>query len=434
MTDRTPPDDTVPEAAPATRDAAPAFSRRAVVAGGVGGLGAGLAVGLGAGVGAGVGADRLLGGSGASEDSSGAPGPAGAQGVDFHGVHQPGVTTLPAQAHARFVALDLRPGAGVAELRRLMRLLTDDIERLMSGRPPLAAEDPQLPRLPSRLTVTVGLGPGWFRAAGREQDCPLVIRDFPTFETDRLEDRWSGGDLLLQVCSDDAVPLSYAVRRLIRDARELTAVRWVQSGFNPARGSEPTGTTPRNLLGQRDGTANAPAGSAELDDVVWAVDGPDWFRGGSHLVLRRIRMDLDTWDDLGLFAKEMATARRMEDGAPITGGGEHDRPDLKAVDGRGLPIVDTTAHVVQATARNPAERMLRRGFSYDDGPTPEGEPDAGLLFAAYQADAANAFVPVQRRLAESDALNNWITHVGSAAFVVPPGCAPGEFLAGALLT
>jgi dye decolorizing peroxidase len=32
--------------------------------------------------------------------------------------------------------------------------------------------------------------------------------------------------------------------------------------------------------------------------------------------------------------------------------------------------------------------MLRRAFSYDDGPTPDGRPDAGLLFAAYQADAA----------------------------------------------
>jgi hypothetical protein len=49
-------------------------------------------------------------------------------------------------------------------------------------------------------------------------------------------------------------------------------------------------------------------------------------------------------------------------------------------------------------------------------------PDAGQLFAAYQADAATAFVPVQARLAETDVMNPWITHVGSAAFVVPPGC------------
>ena len=38
------------------------------------------------------------------------------------------------------------------------------------------------------------------------------------------------------------------------------------------------------------------------------------------------------------------------------------------------------------------------------------------------------FVPVQRRLAASDALNTWATHVGSAAFAVPPGAAPGEWV------
>ena len=88
---------------------------------------------------------------------------------------------------------------------------------------------------------------------------------------------------------------------------------------------------------------------------------------------------------------------------------------------------------MRATARNPAERLLRRGYSYDDGPTPDGHPDAGLLFAAYQADAARAFVPVQRRLAEADAMNLWITHIGSAAFFVPPGCRPGEFVGQALV-
>jgi dye decolorizing peroxidase len=77
--------------------------------------------------------------------------------------------------------------------------------------------------------------------------------------------------------------------------------------------------------------------------------------------------------------------------------------------------------------------MLRRAFSYDDGPTPDGRPDAGLLFAAYRADAATAFVPVQARLAESDIMNLWISHVGSAAFAVPPGCAPGGFVGHQLL-
>ncbi|GAB6899585.1 Dyp-type peroxidase [Kineosporia succinea] len=355
----------------------------------------------------------------------------GAQNVPFHGPHQAGIATE-AQSHARFLALDLKKGADVEHVRRLLRLLTDDAAKLTAGQMPLASNDPEIVSLPSRLTVTFGFGPGLFDAIGRSADCPEVIRDLPVFATDRLEQRWSGGDVLLQVCSDDPVPLSYAVRRLVRDARDLATVRWMQTGFNPARGSEPAATTPRNLMGQRDGTANPASGTTEFDDTVWA-EGPDWLKGGSMLVFRRIRMDVDTWDDLGRPAKEMATARRLSDGSPVTGGSEQDDPDTAAVDGQGLPVVAAEAHVVRATALTPAERMLRRGFSYDDGPDASGKPDCGLLFAAFQSDAAKSFVPVQQRLAESDAMNIWITHVGSAAFVIPPGCAEGAFIGEALV-
>jgi dye decolorizing peroxidase len=400
----------------------PSLRRRALLLGGAA-----------AAVGGGTAAAALAG-----RDDRPAAGPvpalaAGAESVPFHGTHQPGIDTLPAQAHAVFLALDLRPGSGPAEVRRLMRLLSDDAARLMSGRPPLAAEDPELPALPSRLTVTFGFGPGLFDAIGRAADCPAVVRELPAFPTDRLEPRWSGGDLLLQVCSDDPVPLSYAVRRLVRDSRGSTSVRWTQRGFNPARGYEPAGTTPRNLFGQRDGTANPAPGSPELAETAWVRDGPSWLVGGSMLVLRRIRMDLDTWDDFGRDGKEMAVARRLDTGAPVTGGTEFDEVDPRKVDERGMPVVASTAHVVLARDRTPAEWMLRRGYSYDDGPTPDGAPDAGQLFAAYQADAATAFVPVQARLAESDVMNLWITHVGSAAFVIPPGCAEGEIVGQELL-
>jgi dye decolorizing peroxidase len=399
----------------------PSLRRRALLLGGAA-----------AAVGGGTAAALAARGDGADVAPVAAP-PAGAETVPFHGVHQPGIDTHPAQAHAVFLALDLLPGTGRPEVERLLRLLSDDAARLMSARPPLAAEDPELPALPSRLTVTFGFGPGLFDALGRGGDCPAVVRELPAFPTDRLDPRWSGGDLLLQVCSDDPVPLSYAVRRLVRDARSITSVRWTQRGFNPARGSEPVGTTPRNLFGQRDGTANPAPGSPELSEAVWVRDGPPWLVGGSVLVLRRIRMDLDTWDDFGRVGKEMATARRLDTGAPVTGGGEFDEVDPRMVDERGMPVVAASAHVVRAKARNPAERMLRRGYSYDDGPAPDGTPDAGQLFAAYQADAATAFVPVQARLAESDVMNLWITHVGSAVFVIPPGCAPGEFVGNGLL-
>ena len=68
--------------------------------------------------------------------------------------------------------------------------------------------------------------------------------------------------------------------------------------------------------------------------------------------------------------------------------------------------------------------MLRRGYAFD----------AGLFFMAYQRDPRRQFVPVQRRLAEQDALTPYTKHVGSAVFAVPPGARPGGFVGEELFT
>jgi dye decolorizing peroxidase len=346
--------------------------------------------------------------------------------VAFHGLHQAGIAT-PAPAHATFLALDLRAGMVRDDVRRMMRVLTDDAVRLTQGHPALGDTEPELAATPSRLTVTVGFGPDLFTKIGRPQARPASVAVLPRFAADRLQPRWSGGDLLLQVCCDDPLTLAHTVRMLAKDAREFATFRWVQGGFRPARGSAPVGTTMRNLMGQVDGTVNPAPGTAEFDAAVWA-SGPTWFTGGTVLVLRRIAMNLETWDAFDRAGKELVTGRRLDTGAPLTGKVEHDVPDLKAVDADGFPVIDAQAHVRLAHAATPTELMLRRGYNYDEGPTPDGTADVGLLFAAYQADAATAFVPVQTRLAAKDALNRWITHVGSAVFALPPGCADGDYL------
>jgi dye decolorizing peroxidase len=353
------------------------------------------------------------------------------QTVPFHGTHQPGVTTLPAQAHATFVALDLRDGVDRAQAVRMLRLLTDNTSRLMAGHRPLASEDVELAARPARLTVTVGFGAGLFDAAGLGRHCPVVVRHFPSFATDRLQPAWSGGDVVLQVCSDEPTTVSFATRWLVRDARPFAKVRWAQRGFTQARGTEQDGTTMRNVMGMRDGSAN-PSPQTGLDDAVWNT-GPGWLTGGSMLVLRRIAIDVEAWDDFGREGRQLAIGRTLDAGAPLTGGAEHDAIDPTKTDQHGLPVLQPSAHAVRAQARSPAERMLRRGYNYDDGPGPDGRPQSGLLFAAYQADAETAFIPVQHRLATLDALNLWTTHIGSVAVAVPPGCPPGEYLGQGLL-
>jgi dye decolorizing peroxidase len=55
------------------------------------------------------------------------------------------------------------------------------------------------------------------------------------------------------------------------------------------------------------------------------------------------------------------------------------------------------------------------------------------VFASYQADVERQFVPVQRRLAEGDLLNEWVKTIGSAVFAIPPGCTPEGWIGDGLL-
>ncbi|WP_067659005.1 Dyp-type peroxidase [Nocardia harenae] len=378
------------------------FGRRRLLGGG--------AVALGA---AGLGTAALA--AGRAE-----PGDPGLATEPFHGVHQAGIATRP-RARISYLAFDLRPGVGRDDLAGLLRIWTEDSARLTAGRPALTDTEPELALRPARLTVTAGLGPGAFAAAGLEAVRPEWLAPLPAFPIDRLDPRWCGGDLLLQLAADEATAVAHAARVLARSVRSLVTPRWVQRGFLDAA----PGQTPRNLMGQLDGSAN-PEG-AELAGLVWLDSGP--LAGGSALVLRRIETQLDTWEELDPVSRELVVGRRIADGAPLSGHRESDEPDLAATDALGIPLIPPSSHVARARHAHAGERFLRRAYNYDDPPEPGATSNSGLLFAAYQRDIAAQFLPVQRRLAEFDALNQWTAPIGSAVFAVLPGVpAPGGYL------
>ena len=350
--------------------------------------------------------------------------------VDFHGPHQAGIDTVP-QAWATFVALDLRKSVGQEGLGRLLRLWSDDAARLTQGIGALADLEPELAVPPARLTVTFGLGAALFDALGMTGQRPVGLVDLPPLPMDRLEQAWSGGDLLVHVGGDDPTSVAHAVRMLLKDGRAFATVRWTQRGFRNGP-SSPSGSPHRNLLGQVDGTANPIPGSPEFSRAVW-IDEPGWFRGGTIMVVRRIRMDLDRWDDLDRGSREQVIGRRLADGAPLTGGTVDTPLDLAAVGPDGLPVIADFAHARRAHATTPDEVFLRRGYSYDEPSAGDAISDSGLIFCAYQADVGRQFLPVQRRLAELDLLNQWTTPIGSAVFAIPPGCAPGGWVGEGLL-
>ena len=135
--------------------------------------------------------------------------------------------------------------------------------------------------------------------------------DLPRFNGDQLVPERSGGDLSVQACADDPLVAFHAVRQLARLAYGVAQVRWAQTGFM----SRPSaGGTPRNLMGFKDGTQTP----EEIDKVVWvADDGPAWMRGGSYMVVRRIRMALEHWDRTNVGFQEQTFGREKFSGAPL---------------------------------------------------------------------------------------------------------------------
>ena len=353
----------------------------------------------------------------------------------FYGRHQSGVATPP-QAHALFVGLDLRPAAGRSAretLTAVLKLWTSDAARLTQGEPALADTEPELAVRPARLTVTVGLGSTAFDRAGLTGLRPESLAPLPAFRTDRLDAAFCGGDLLLQICADDPIVISHASRVLLKNVRSMTRQRWRQRGFRNAQGADRPGGSMRNLMGQVDGTANL-HDEAAFDRHVWD-DRPvaGWFAGGTVVVIRRIRAEMDSWDELDRKSKELTVGRRLDTGAPLTGSAESDEPDLDAAV-NGIPVIPPNAHVALARHRTEDEQFLRRPYNYDDPPGADRTSDSGLIFAAFQRDPARQFVPVQERLAAADALNQWITTVGSATFAILPGVpAAGGYLGQSLL-
>lgn len=251
---------------------------------------------------------------------------------------------------------------------------------------------------------------------------------------DRLEERWSGGDLCVLVAGRDVTTVAHAVRRVVADARPFARLRWTQQGA--WNGTAPDGSpqTGRNLFGQVDGSANPRPGTELFDRTVWVPEGR--WAGGTTLVLRRIRMDLDTWDGLTREEQERSVGRRLADGSPLTGGGESDDVDLAARDEQGRPVVALDAHVRRShPALHGGRRIFRKGASWTrEVPGPRGPRlESGLLFSSYQADLADQFVPLQRSLDELDSLNEWTTAIGSAAFAVLTGFEQGDWLGRSLL-
>lgn len=389
--------------------------------------GAGLLVG-GAG---GFGIDRAVAEPGdRGKDSS------GSDVVPFYGARQAGIAT-PQQGRLVFASFDVT-AVDAQSLQAMLGEWSAAAARMTAGRGVgAAATDPQSPPddtgeamdlPPANLTITVGFGASLFDDRfGIAHKRPAGLAPLPSLPGDTfLQKQWSGGDLCVQACADDPQVAYHAVRNLARIGHGTATMRWAQVGFGRTSSTSTAQQTPRNLMGFKDGTNNLKAEQTDLmDRWVWVGKETDqpWMRNGSYLVARRIRMLIEPWDGDYLADQEKVFGRHKASGAPLGKKNEFDPVDLEAKDAHGKPLIDPNAHIaLAAPSANGGVRLLRRAYSYTDGLDPQtGSLDAGLFMIIFNRDPHRQFAVVQARLGASDNLNEYIKHVGSAVFAVPPG-------------
>ncbi|WP_337064775.1 iron uptake transporter deferrochelatase/peroxidase subunit [Rouxiella badensis] len=358
----------------------------------------------------------------------------------FYGTaEQAGIATTP-QRYIMYMTFDMT-STNPRDLQVLLARWSSAIAQLMKGET-LGQVEPirdsgvgadtgeALDLGPASLTVTVGLGPRIFTDAfGLAKYKPALMRELVQLPSDNLKAELTGGDLSLQACADDPQVAYHAIRNLARIAKDTGAAetRWSVLGFGRASAGKGQ-STPRNLFGFKDGTRNITE-KDDIDKFVWIDDGgPAWQQRGSYQVVRKIMMRMENWDTDRVSDQNNIFGRHKVSGAPLSGTKEFDTPDFTKKDESGNLVIPATAHIsLAAHENNNGIRILRRSYNFTDGLNNEGMLSAGLLFISYQKDPAH-FETLQAKLGASDAMNEYISHVGSGIFFVPPAPKEGSYI------
>ena len=351
------------------------------------------------------------------------------QAIPFYGKRQSGITT-PIQRQVYFAVLDLAT-EDLETIRGIFKSWTTYIARMMQGELVEAYKsNTMLPPTDTgeavgmgteRLTITVGVSPSFLEKLNLTGKKLPELEDLPKFARDQLQEAFTGGDICIQACAEDAQVAFHAVRNLLRKGREHLTLKWSQTGYAAITSQ---GSTPRNLFGFKDGTANVTS-QDDFDRVIWC-DQDNWMKNGTYLIVRRVQMHLETWDRTSLKEQENTFGRHRDSGAPLGAVDEFDPVDLELKDDKGNLVIPEDCHV--RLAKEVGEEIYRRAFSYSNGIDPRtGQFDAGLLFISFQKDPQQ-FIKVQKNLGTKDKLNEYITHVGSGLFAILPGVEEGGYL------
>ncbi|MEX9945036.1 iron uptake transporter deferrochelatase/peroxidase subunit [Providencia rettgeri] len=353
--------------------------------------------------------------------------------INYLGPHQAGVLT-PEPQNASFIAFNMTANS-IEELQTVFTLLTQRIADLTQPQKAPSINNDKMPpaesgilgtqQQPDSLTITVALGNSLFdNRFGLNKIKPKYLSEMTSFPNDRLEQKWCGGDLLLQICANSQESVIYALRDILRHISPYSFPLWKIDGFLPARDID-NHSTPINLFGFKDGTGNAPADDKLLmNELIWITKGsqePSWCDGGTYQAVRLIRFNLEFWDRTPLEDQENDFGRHKDSGAPIGMKKEYDDPEF-GQDPHGDRIL-FDSHMRRAEPRNPERytaKLRRRSYSYSLGLTETGALDMGLIFVSFQKNLKTGFIDTQKRL-NGEPLERYIKPFGGGYYFVLPG-------------
>ena len=293
---------------------------------------------------------------------------------------------------------------------------------------------------PGGLTITFGFGPGLFRDAhGRDRFGLADRRPEALARPAALPGRRA------RPGSGRAATSACRPARRTRRSPSTRSATWPGSASGPSRSAgrswasavrrprRPSQSTPRNLFGFKDGTAQrqgrgerrprrSTCGSARDDDQ-------DWLAGGSYLVARRINMHIETWDRQGLQPQEdvdrpdqghrCAAVRRHRVHAP--------RPVHAGV-GRAADPGRLARRRGQPRAATAASGCCAAATTSSTAPTPSVAWTPGSSSSRSSATPRTHFIPLQNAdgVERRDDGVPPVHRLGDLRR--PPGVGPGEYV------
>jgi deferrochelatase/peroxidase EfeB len=164
----------------------------------------------------------------------------------------------------------------------------------------------------------LALGEG---AVSPRTDKPQHLKQMPSFAGDVLDPVQSHGDLLLHITGASARVVRQAAERTLH-ALPRQRVHWRADGTRSENRTEEGRGLSRNPFHFTEGHGN-PATAAEITERATVRSGqgePSWAIGGSHEVIRIIRLTTGFWDRDTVQEQERIIGRRRNgrwlDGTP----------------------------------------------------------------------------------------------------------------------